>query len=252
MKRFIWLIIAYGLASFTVGAAPTKGLSEYYIGVDRQTILEFGVYTGLPNTNLGRLTLLLNHGDHFHGIGAFSYTGSVDQAELSPTNSNNRIPETFSGQAPLALSPGEGTLYSDKLVNQHSDTEYSNLAFASIQALRSGEPGSDASILFRSSKTRWVQRFSQATLALQLVSKTEGLHIGTANDLDVLDHSGDFIILGKGDNQKLMFKPVFWVEGDAPAGTYSAEFRLLDLNPAPKRRIKPSGTFNFDFSVPAN
>lgn len=83
---------------------------------------------------------------------------------------------------------------------------------------------------------------------MQLVSKTETLHIGTESELHVLEHPGDFVILGRGHT--LRFTPVFWTEGDAPSGTYSAEFRLLDINTREGyKRILHSGTFNFDFTT---
>jgi hypothetical protein len=153
-------------------------------------------------------------------------------------------------EAALTLTPGEGPLYQSKLVSKESDTEYSHLEMGLMQSLRKAKAGSEAHILFNSSNGRWTPRYQQAVIALQLVSRTAGLRIGTASAPYVLQEPGDFVILGRGNRLTLQFAPIFWTEANAPGGTYSAEFRLLDLNPNSRRRIKPSGTFSFDFRVP--
>jgi hypothetical protein len=69
----------------------------YIIGVDSLGTLTRGTYAGLPNPNHRRLTFLYTHytpgTEHFHSIGAWSYTGSRDTPIVRDTSGNNRIPE---------------------------------------------------------------------------------------------------------------------------------------------------------------
>lgn len=258
MKPWLCMILAFWLAGPVWAASDSHDDHghahgegpEYLIALDGLDTLARGTYTGLANPNKGRLTLLYAHGDHFDSIGTFSYTGPVGSPSVAPTSTSNRLPGTHEAQPPLLLAPGEGPLYQGKLVNQESDAEYSHLEMGLVQSLRKAKAGSEGHTLFNSGDGRWTPRFQQAVIALQLVSRTEGLRIGTESTAEVLQHPGDFVILGRGNRSMLEFAPVFWTEGNAPSGTYSAEFRLLDLNPNPKRRIKPSGTFSFDFRVP--
>jgi hypothetical protein len=225
-------------------------LLDYYIGRDGLETLGSGKYAGHANPNLGRLTLLFNRGRGFRGIGTFSYAGPPRSPVPVSTSANNRLPEKSSRQPPSPLTLGMGFPYLGKLVSNPSDAEYSRLPLGSVQALRNAKPGREAHTLFHSSNDRWTPAFPDAVIALQLVSKTAGLHVGTDSRMDVLEYPGDFVILGKGKSAKLKFNPVFWTESAAASGTYSVELRLLDLNPNPEKRVKPSGTFNLDFQVP--
>jgi hypothetical protein len=110
MKPLLTFVAAAALA-MPVSAAPVL----FYTGLDSLTALTNGPYVGLPNPNAGRLTLLLNHGDHFHAIGAYSYSGSAAAPVVNSTSSNNRLPEPSSGEPPLPFSAGTG-LYGGKLV----------------------------------------------------------------------------------------------------------------------------------------
>lgn len=258
MKPWLCMILSCWLAG-PVGAVSVShvghdhdhgAVPKYLIAVDGLPTLASGDHAGLPNPNQGRLTMLFAHGDHIHGIGAFSYSGPVEAPTVTPTNTNNRVPETYTSKPPLTLTPGEGPLYQSKLVSKESDTEYSHLEMGLMQSLHKAKAGSEAHILFNSSNGRWMPRYQQAVIALQLVSRTAGLRIGTASAPYVLQEPGDFVILGRGNRLTLQFAPIFWTEANAPGGTYSAEFRLLDVNPNARRRIKPSGTFSFDFRVP--
>ena len=104
--------------------AQNTDLTHYYIGVDNNTEVGFGDYTGQPNPNYNRVTLLFNHlslttveNSHYHPIGNYSLTGDVNSPTVLPTNGNNRLPETYTGltlelaEAP-AGSPYEGMLIS--------------------------------------------------------------------------------------------------------------------------------------------
>ncbi|WP_052700212.1 all3515 family Zur-repressed PEP-CTERM protein [Methylocucumis oryzae] len=243
MKR---LIIAF---MFLFSNMTWAGLSEYYIGLDTAPLVTSGDYTGLPNPNKSRLTFLLNHGDHFHGIGRFDYSGVVGEERIVPTNTNNRLPETYANLPPLPLTAGEGELYLGKLVSKPSDLEYSRLQIRAISSLKDAPVGSDAEILYNSSNKRYANSLANATIALQLVSKSEGLNIGTKKQVHILKYPGDFVIIKPKGTEKMNFTPVFWTEANAEVGTYSAEFRLLDISDENKSRSLPSGTFNFDFAV---
>jgi len=248
MKRLILLLIGLTFTTPSMGTGFAD-LAEYYIGLDSGLVVTFGPYIGLPNPNQNRLTFLFNHGDHFHSIGRFDYIGPVENPTVVPTNTNNRIPEAFTGLPPLPLTPGFGPLYTGKLVSMAGDAEYSDLEVRSTRSLRKAPDGSEADILFNSGDGRWTRSFHRAVVALQLVSRTEGFHIGTAEKAEVLEHPGDIVIIKNDKSDVIRFTPVFWTDGDAPSGTYSAEFRLLDVNIKPQR-FDSSGTFNFDFAVP--
>ena len=215
----------------------------FYIGYDALTTLNSGTYTGLPNPNANRLTLLLDHGNHFHGIGTYSYTGLPDAPEILSTSTNNRIPEISSGESPLLLTAGND-LYTGMLRSSVGSSEYSYLGIASIKSLAGHAPGSTEDILFHSSSDRWSGTLDGAQLGLRLVSNTPGLHIGTETILDLYENS-DVIALGAGNSFE--FKPVYWVDANASAGIYSATFELL--NDSPDSSLQSSGLFSFDFSV---
>ncbi|MDO9139946.1 MAG: all3515 family Zur-repressed PEP-CTERM protein, partial [Methylobacter sp.] len=225
-KFFIANLIFLGL-SFTspVKADADVDLAGYYLGRDNLAILTSGTYKDLANPNAGKSTLLLQHIDHYHGMGVHSYSGAKEAPTIMDTNANNRIPEISSLEAPLALTLGEG-LYADKLVSNRSDSIYSNLSFQFVDALEGKPADSVETILLNSSAKRWNTLMKDASIGLELISATPGLFIGDDKETNVLTPgntlSGDF--LGN------RFKPVFWVAKDAPVQTYTAEFRLVDLN----------------------
>lgn len=110
---------------------------EFFIGIDEQTIITSGDYAGLSNPNEGRLTFLFAHPSeddpshsHYHGIGSYSYSGSIDNPLINLTNTNNRIPETFSGQPALPLLPGSGVHAGHLTSQQIPGLEYSKPANA--------------------------------------------------------------------------------------------------------------------------
>lgn len=232
-------------ASLNVSASPQPGEGIVYIGYDALATITSGAYAGLSNPNANRLTLLFDHGNHFHGIGTYSYTGLTSSPEILPTNINNRIPEISSGEQPLSLITGSG-LYAGTLRSSAGGSEYSHLGIASIQSLAGHAPGSTEDILFHSSGDRWSGTLDGAQLGLRLVSNTPGLHIGTETILDLYDGS-DVIALGAGNSFE--FKPVYWVDANAATGIYSATFELL--NSSPDSSLQSSRLFSFDFSVAA-
>jgi hypothetical protein len=250
-----WRAIALGLALlFVLGSALAAPAVEphYFVAVDRLETLTSGTYTGLPNPNHGRLTLLVAHtddedpiGNHFHAIGAYSYTGPVESPAVISTNTNNRIPELSTGALPLRLLLGTG-VFESRLASRPTGEEYSDLRLASIQVL-SGFPGnSPEGILFHSSEGRWAAPLTDVVVALQRVSVTPGLHLADETGEEIPPEG--FHPLGAGD--LFTFVPVYWAEGTAPVGTYSATWKLVDVGTGEARRGE-SGRFTFDLRIPA-
>lgn len=226
-------------------SAEVVGGAEYLIGRDRLETIASGAYVGLPNPNFGRLTLLLNHVNHYHPIGAFSYTGTPPAQTVLQTNANNRIPEVSSLQPPLPLTTGSGPLYTDKLTNHiDSDLEYSTLVIRSVDSLRGFGVADPETVLLNSSNGRYAESLAGSRIALELVSISAGLNVGDADTLNLFE-SGNRHLLGEGG--EIDFTPVFWTLADAAAGTYSVQFRLLDLG-VNDAVLSRSGTFNFDFA----
>lgn len=245
--------------------AETAG---YYIGVDTRNPLASGVYRNLPNPNFNRLTFLYAHTyeyvpglapagastfaiNHYHPIGAYSYTGPTNAPVTESTSSNNRIPEVSSSQPPLTLVPATNGLFAGKLINSRSEEHYSDLRWWATDDLNQPSrygPGSPEWILFHSSAGTRTNSLSGSVVHLELVSKTAGLHVGTTNALDILNNPGDRHDLGAGD--AIRFTPVFWVEGSSAPGTYSATFKLIDVNTEGGRTpFGESGLFTLDFKV---
>lgn len=224
---------------------------HFYIGVDGFDVLQSGDYAGLENPNSDRLTFLYSHVEedpttnHFHGIGSYSYSGAVDNPTINSTNTNNRIPETYTGLPPLTLQLGTG-IYTDKLVSTSTGEEYSNLTIEAVSSLQSNED-SGAQYLFNSSDGRWSNSLENAMPSLELVSITDGLNIADEQGLNILTEIGDTYGLGSGDD--ISFTPTFWTDTSASAGTYSATFRLLNLGNTNESSFRDSGTFNLDFQV---
>ena len=226
--------------------------TDFYVALDNRPSLSFGEYAGLDNPNQGRLTFLLAHpnenlpNSHFHAIGAYSYSGPVTAPIVESTNSNNRIPETFTGQPPLPLRPGGGA-YAGQLVSQHiPGLEYSNQRVTSIQALNGFALGSVESFLFNSSGGGYTSTLDQALIALELVEATPGLSIYNEVGQNIFANPSQPYILGGGNT--FDFTPTFAVDAGAPPAFYSASFRLLDLGNDPGYSPLPSsGTYHIDF-----
>ncbi|MBN9134261.1 MAG: PEP-CTERM sorting domain-containing protein [Nitrosospira multiformis] len=243
-KSSILGLVALALAPFTSSAASRhdEGIG-FYIGYDGLSTLTSGTYAGLSNPNSNRLTLLLDHGNHFHGIGTYSHTGPVTTPAVLSTNTNNHVPEVSSGEGPLPLAQGSG-FYAGTLRTSTGSSEYSYLGIASIQSLANHPSGSMEDVLFQSSNNRWSGQLNNAEIGLRLVESTPGLHIGTETTKDIYN-GGDIFTLGAGNDFE--FKPVYWINAAAPAGIYSATFELLNMRTGSS--ILDSGTFHFDFNV---
>lgn len=249
-------LAALGL-SLSVDAADPVRYSEgigYYIGIDSLATLTSGTFAGLANPNYNRLTFLWEHGTHFHGIGAYSYTGSADAPVVNGSSGNNRIPEVGARIDPLpgtlALNAGAGEFagkwVSSPLGDEVAHQAYSHLGVSSIQSLAGGTPGSITEALFDSSAQRWNAALDGVQVALKLEYITPGLKVAANGDMDLFD-GGNLHLLG--DGNAFDFLPTFWVDATAAAGTYTAQFSLVNLGS--NTAVRDSGTFHIDFAVPA-
>lgn len=246
--RDIQRLLAGAVLLFTAANAQAQVYPHFFIGIDKQEKLTFGAYAGLPNPNLNRVTFLYGHtypdnpaNNHFHSIGAYSYTGPVDNPTVRSTNSNNRIPELFNRAlgVPLLALKKKGNRYMSGLAGHGL---YEGLDFASVHSLNGGDVGEQW--LYDNMKARWGTSLTGLQLALELVSITPGLHVADARGNDILTSIGDTYLFGTGDD--LAFRPTFWTDGSA-SGTYEATFRLHDLSGT----YLEGGTFGFDFQVHA-
>ena len=250
---FAWRSSILGLVALALAPLGSSAASRhdegigFYIGYDGLPAVASGTYAGLSNPNLDRLTFLLDHGSHFHGIGTYSYAGRATAPSILSTSANNRIPEISSNEAPLPLIQGSG-FYAGTLRTDVGSSEHGYLGIASIQSLAGHPPGSMEDILFQSSNNRWSGQLNDAEIGLRLVESTPGLHIGRETTKDIYA-SGDTFMLMPGTGSDFEFKPVYWVDDAAPAGVYSATFELL--NTASGSSIMNSGAFHFDFAVSA-
>ncbi|ABA22830.1 conserved hypothetical protein [Trichormus variabilis ATCC 29413] len=225
--------------------------TEFYIGLDGLRVLASGTYAGLDNPNYNRLTFLYAHREedfttnHFHGIGAYSYLGPVGSPSINPTNTNNRIPETNTGQLPLQLLPGKGA-FAGRLVSTATGAEYSNIKIEAVETLASATDADDQ-YLFNSSGGRWQSSLGGATIGLQLLSISSGLNVADETGVNLFNSVGDIYTIGTGDN--FTFRPKFWTDAAAALGKYSATFKLVDVSTNGSTSLLESGTFSFDFSV---
>lgn len=177
---------------------------HFFVGVDNFEVLRTGTYAGLENPNYNRLTFLFAHPEedpttnHFHGIGAYSYSGSADNPIINSTSSNNRIPEPYTGLPPLTLQPSTG-IYTDRLVSTPTIEEYSNLEIEPVSSLQN-EEDSAADYLLNSSSGRWSSSLGDAVIGLELMSITGGLNIANEAGTNILTQVGDTYTIGSGDN----------------------------------------------------
>lgn len=245
-----WLKI-FTIGFFLVFSSRVNALNgEYFIGIDERATITSGDYAGLPNPNEGRLTFLFAHpnedepsNSHYHSIGSYSYSGPVGNPLINLTNTNNRIPETFSGQPALPLLPGSGVHAGHLISQQIPELEYSNLQIQSTQSLNGFRAGTVEDFLFHSSDDRWSSALDNVIVGLKLIGITNGLQVADELGNTILSSPNDIYTLGAGNN--LSFTPTFFTLENAPSGVYSASFGLVDLNGG----ALDSGIFHVDFQV---
>lgn len=244
MTKLRTLVIAASLAAVCNTTPPARAeISGYYVGIDTRATLT-GIYAGQPNPNFHRLTFLYPHvypetpaNNHYHGIGAYSLIGPATNAVIVPTNSGFRIPEVYTGQAPLTLVLATNGFHAGKLVSAPTLEHYSTIRLRPVHALTTNITagpvtsyygyGSSEWFMFNSSGGLRTQSLAGSTIALELVSLTPGLRLGDRAMADIATNPGDRVTLG--DGSYFDFKPVFWTEASAPVGTYEVKFKLVDI-----------------------
>lgn len=242
-----WVGMLIVLAMVGAGTPAQASLVEYYVGVDHQRTFTSGAYSGLTNPNLGRLTFLYAHPSetnpstsHYHSIGAWSYSGPSANPMVNTTNTNNRIPETSSGQGPLPLVAGNGANAGRWVSQPIPGLEYSDLHWRSTQSLSHAPLGTTEHYLFSSSNGRWAAPLNNVNLALELVNISPGLGIMDHQGGPILSAIGQTHVLG--DGNLFSFRPTFFTDTHA-SSPLTASFRLHDLN----GRLRESGTFHMQF-----
>lgn len=251
---------AVALAGLTLGAIQVRAqMVNLYVGIDSRQDLTSGVYSGLANPNAGRLTLLHAHtypygqfqSGHYHSIGVYSYSGDAASPDTLDTSGGNAIPEVYTQLPGNTLVPGEGAIWQGRLVSRKTRERYSDLRFRSVHSLASFGAGSAESYMFNSSGGTRTAPLTGAYIALELVSKTNGLGIADTAGNPILANAGDRQVIGSGDDASFEYLPVFWVEDTAAPGDYQAELRLVDVNDAEGHTpFPPSGRFFLKFRVP--
>jgi hypothetical protein len=240
---------AFGLLLLSAAAVTARAAEHnYYLTVDGRPTLASGTYAGQANPNSGRLTLLYAHwnddtpsSNHFHGIGVYSLTGAADAPTVLDTNGNNRLPENFTAQAPLTLQAGAGA-YAGKFVSGENGEHYSDLTLYSIHDLAAEatlNPTSPEGYMYNSNAGYKNTPMTGLDVALEIVSISPGLNLGQAG----LNQPGDRLAIG--GEASWPFEPVFWTNGDALPGHYSAALRLVDQ----ANVFGSSGTFHVDFAI---
>jgi hypothetical protein len=237
-KHLARLAIAAGLLTSTSLHAE---LSGFYVGIDSRETLT-GVYAGQTNPNLNRLTFFYPHvfpsnpgNNHYHGIGTYALIGPPTNVTVVPTNSGWRIPEVYTGQAPLTLVSATNGPFAGKLISAPTAEHYSTIRLRPVTAMLTNLAGgvtntygygSGEWFMFYSSGGLRTQSLAGANIAIELISLTPGLHFGNGVALDVVTHPGDRVTLGEGAS--FDFAPVFWTESNAAMGTYEVKFKLVD------------------------
>lgn len=234
-SSFVCALAVLATASTASSRADMVG---YYIGVDARETIPSGTYAGLDDPNFNRLTLLYNHGDHYHGKGAFVYTGpnlgAGTEVIVSPSN---YLPE--GSAAPFELKLGSGAFDGLFISGQTPDVGGSDIRIGSVDALSGFAAGTEEEILFNSSAGRWTTSLAAADLVIELVGATAGLSILDASG-GTLFGGGSTLALGFG-SASLDFAPIFAAAGP---GDYSASFRIRDLR---VDGFGDSGVFEYRF-----
>lgn len=270
MNRIIYslsLAVTVFWTAAPANASPEPGITIFHVGYDNAPNVGFGTFQGLPNPNYQRLTFLLSHtfvdnatNNHFHRIGAYSYTGDVGNPQEG-FSGNNRVPEPYQQDDGLLLLAGTGP-FSGKLISglgpatlpgDEIEQEYGNLLIAPIDELFQFDGAADPDgefafhpghMLLNASSGAYKQSVADVTVGLKLEAISPGLTIHDQAGNLLMDSVDDVMTLGSG--AAWSFDPVFAVDGLAvPGSTYEATFALQDLSPTPVYGDSAAFTFSF-------
>lgn len=270
MRRVLSLamLCAVLAPALDAAASPEPGINIFHVGYDNSPLVNFGPYAGAVNPNYQRLTFMLSHTfvdnatvNHFHRIGAYSYTGDV----LNPTpafSSNNRVPEPYQMDDGLSLLAGSGA-FDGKLISglgpaarpwDEIEQEYGNTTIKPMDDLvalydNAADPDGEYDFhpghyLVNASGGAYKESVADVTVGLKLVGLTPGLTIHDGAGGLLMEAVDDMETLGTGADWS--FEPVFAVDSSAPIGsTYEATFILQDLSTTPL--YGDSAEFSFSF-----
>ena len=264
-----------GLACGVAAAGESLPTDIYFFGRDITPKVISGAhvdpgFVGLDNPNYNRLTFLYAHwvsltfpasnANHYHGTSRYEYEWNNGiPTVVSHQHDGNLIPGISDLLTDsLKLTPGSGA-YAGKLVSyQYPESvdpsgHYSNMTTRGTAYLGDTSTfplNSAQNRLYNGNFGKYTGSLAGSNLAMELVSITPGLHVGIGDDIDIFD--GGSISPGLGDAGAVnwQFSPVFWVDQGTTPQTYTAEFRLKDLNSATTGYLD-SGEYGFVFtSVP--
>lgn len=265
--RYLSAVSLLAFAATNASATPEPGITIYHVGYDNSELVNFGPYIGEPNPNYQRLTFLLSHTfvdratvNHFHRIGAYSYTG--DPANPTPAFSgNDRVPEPYQQDDGLSLLPGSGAFDGMLVSGLGPDTrpwdeielEYGDTTIAPIDELFQFDGATDPDgeyefhpghYLLNASGGAYKESIADVTVGMKLVGITPGLGIYDASGAALWDTVDDVLTLGPGADWSI--EPVFAVDGDVtPGTTFEATFILEDLSATPVYGDSAEFTFAF-------
>lgn len=257
-KRSVVTIVSLALLlSFITTAQGAGPFKTYYIAVDSApTTASWSFFAGLPNPNANRLTFLYAHpaedpvDNHFHTMGFWSYTGDIENPNVVNYSvytfmgedglieaTGNTIPEQLSAfgltpEPPLSLQAGTGIYEGKFTTGARAEETYSDLDIRSVHELFPFADGTPQYAMLHNTESygeKWDNPLTGAVIAVELVSKSPELNIGSSTELSILSEHGDHFVMGDGDT--LAFLPVLWVDADTPVGDYSVTLRFVDVRP---------------------
>jgi hypothetical protein len=242
------------LALVVMAGASRGELVQYYVGRDLRQTIPSGVYSGLANPNFNRLTMLLQHGDHYHGKSTYSYVGpnkGADTQVVPYSATSGGIPTNYvpEGMAPpIALMKGDGVFAGKYISGLTPGLEYADIEFGSVDALAGFAPGSAEDVLWRSSGGRWMGSMANTVIDMVLVDISPGLVVAASDGTTLMAAAGDVYSLGDG-GAGLSFRPVF-VSTAAPGALQYASFKFVDRGTGNSGGPwLESGVFQFNFQV---
>lgn len=268
MRRMLLMsmIVVAAIQAGIARATPEPGITIYHVGYDNSPLVNFGTFTGLTNPNYQRLTFLLSHTfvdnatvNHFHRIGAYSYTGDF----LNPVeafSSNNAVPEPYQLDDGLSLLAGSGA-FAGKLISglgparfpgDEIEQEYGHTTIAPIDEMYqydgAADPDGDYDFhpghyLLNASGGAYKESVANVEVGMKLVGITPGLSIHDPSGALLMDTVNDMVSMGPGADWS--FEPVFAVDDSVALGsTYEATFVLQDLGTT---GFGDSAEFTFSF-----